>query len=216
VEWLEQHWLALLGWGGSALLVTSLLQTRVLRFRVLNLVASLTLVAFNAILAIWPMVAMNIVLSSINVWFIFRLLRQQHDEAVFEVLETRPDDVYLQHVLRVHASDIAGFQPDFDLATLASTPSIATYLVQKGTETVGVVVLETEGTTARVRLDYVTPRYRDFSPGEFVWRRSGLLVAKGLDRVVTPPNMVNAYYEGLGFHREGSSYVLELRVGEKA
>ena len=216
MDWFAEHWLDFLGWGGSALLVTSLLQTRVLRFRILNLIASLTLTVFNGILGIWPMVAMNIVLSSINLWFIMRLLRQQHDEAVFEVLETRPDDAYLQHVLRVFSSDISRFQPDFAPATLASTPGIATYLVQKGTETVGVVVLEIEETTARVRLDYVTPRYRDFSPGEFVWRRSGLLVAKGLDRVVTPPGMVNAYYEGLGFHREGPSYVLELREGEKA
>ena len=59
-------------------------------------------------------------------------------------------------------------------------------------------------------LDYVTPRYRDFSPGEFVWRRSGLLREHGFRRVVTPPNMVGAYYERLGFRPEGASYVLEL------
>ena len=47
--------------------------------------------------------------------------------------------------------------------------------MQKGDETVGVVVLEVDGDTAHVQLDYATPRYRDFSPGEFVWRRSGLL-----------------------------------------
>ena len=52
-------WLDALGWAGSALLIYSLLQARVLRFRVLNLVASLVLVLFNALLGIWPMVAMN-------------------------------------------------------------------------------------------------------------------------------------------------------------
>ncbi len=46
----------------------------------------------------------------------------------------------------------------------------------KGDETVGVVVLVREdGDTARILLDYVTPKYRDLTPGEFVWRRSGLL-----------------------------------------
>ena len=48
-----------------------------------------------------------------------------------------------------------------------------------------------------VLLDYVTPRYRDFSPGEFVWRRSGLLRERGIQRVVTPPGMVGAYYDRL-------------------
>src|SRR5690348_8546287 len=49
-------WLDLLGWAGSALLIYSLMQARVLRFRVLNLIACLVLVVFNAVLGIWPMV----------------------------------------------------------------------------------------------------------------------------------------------------------------
>ena len=57
-------WLDALGWAGSALLIFSLMQARVLRFRVLNLVACVILVIFNALLEIWPMVAMNVVLSS--------------------------------------------------------------------------------------------------------------------------------------------------------
>ena len=61
-------WVQALGWAGSALLVFSLLQARVLRFRVLNLIACVILIAFNASLQIWPMVAMNVVLAGINVW----------------------------------------------------------------------------------------------------------------------------------------------------
>lgn len=209
VNWLSDHWLDLLGWGGSALLVTSLLQTRVLRFRFLNLIACSVLVTFNALLGIWPMVAMNVVLFSINLWFITKLLHDRHDETAFDVLEVKPDDTYLSHVLRLNAADIEKFQPDFD-PTTEIAPDSMVFLVQKGAETVGVVVIEANGQTAQVRLDYVTPRFRDFSPGEFVWRSSGLLSAKGLNRVVTPPNMVEAYYGGLGFHREGASYVLEL------
>lgn len=210
MNWLADHWLDLLGWGGSALLVTSLLQTRVLRFRFLNLIACSVLVAFNALLGIWPMVAMNVVLFSINLWFIVRLLHDRHDEAAFDVLEVKPDDTYLLHVLRLNADEIARFQPDFEPSMLETTPGLTVYLVQKGAETVGVVVIRAEEQTAQVLLDYVTPRFRDFSPGEFVWRRSGLLLSKGLTRVVSPPQMVDAYYPRLGFHREGASYVLDL------
>ena len=204
------NWLDVLGWGGSALLVFSLMQARVLRFRFLNLIACLILIVFNAVLGIWPMVAMNVVLSAINIWFLVKLLRDRHDEAAFEVLEVRPDDAYLGYVLRRNATDIAQFQPDFDPATLAGHPDRAAYLVQKGDETVGVVVIEPDGDTARVRLDYVSAKYRDFSPGEFVWRRSGLLREKGYARVETSPRMVGAYYDRLGFRRDGERYVLEL------
>ena len=65
---------------------------------------------------------------------------------------------------------------------------------------------------ARVQLDYVTPRYRDFSPGEFVWRKSNILRGQGFTRVLTPSSMVDPYYERLGFHRdpETGAWSLEL------
>ena len=71
-----------LGWAGSVLLVVSLLQARVIRFRVLNLVASLVLTGFNALIEVWPMVAMNVVLAGINLWFIARMLRDRNDDDV--------------------------------------------------------------------------------------------------------------------------------------
>ena len=195
-----------MGWGGSALLVFSLMQARVLRFRVLNTVACVILTAFNAFLGIWPMVAMNVVLCAINLWFIVKLTRERHDEAAFDVLRVRSSDAYLAHVLRVHGADITKFQPDFT----GVSPSSIVYLVQKGDETVGVVVLRVKDGTAQVDLDYVTPRFRDFSPGEFVWRQSHLLETLDVTRVVTPPGMQGAYYDRLGFHRDGDSWVLDL------
>jgi hypothetical protein len=75
---------------------------------------------------------------------------------------------------------------------------------------VGVVIIRSEGDVAHVELDYVTRRYRDFSPGEFVWRKSGLLRDLGFRTVVTSPSMVDPYYERVGFRREGASYVLAV------
>ncbi len=208
MTWLGDHWLDLLGWGGSALLVFSLLQTRVLRFRVLNLVACLVLVVFNGLIGVWPMVAMNLVLCAINVSFIIRLTRHRHDETTFDVLEVSTGDEYLRHVLRVHAAGIAKFQPN--LVWDHGAGDQHAYLVQRGDETVGVVLLRVTGRTAHVLLDYVTPRFRDFTPGEFVWRRSSLLSELGVDRVVSPVGMVSAYYGHVGFHRSNDSWVWDV------
>ena len=208
MNWLGDHWLDILGWGGSALLVFSLLQASVLRLRTLNLVACVILLVFNAMIGVWPMVGMNAVLAAINVWFIVKLLRERHDDAAFTVVEVGPANEYLRHVLRVHGADILRFQPD--LVWDPSSERGHAFVVLKDDETVGVVLVEADVTVARVHLDYVTPRYRDFSPGEFVWRRSGLLREHGFARVVTPPGMVAPYYDRLGFHREGESYALDL------
>jgi hypothetical protein len=202
-------WLDALGWAGSALLVFSLLQARVLRLRVLNLIACVMLVVFNAFLGIWPMVAMNVVLAAINLWFIRALLTSRHDDRTYEVLEVGSNDEYLRHVLRVHGSDILRHQPDF--VWDGAAPDNRAYLVQKGDETVGVVLLHDAGDgVAQILLDYVTPRFRDFSPGEFVWRKSDLLRGDGFSKVTTPPNMVAPYYDRLGFERRGETYELTL------
>jgi hypothetical protein len=200
------NWLDIVGWAGSALLVFSLLQARVLRFRVLNTIACVVLVFFNAMIGVWPMAAMNVVLAAINLWFITQLMRQRHDEAAFDVLRVGADDDYLRHVLTTHGDDIRRFQPDFT----GSDADDHAFIVIKGDETVGVVLVHADGDVARLVLDYVTPKYRDFTPGEFVWRRSGLLNGFGFAHVVTPPNMVGAYYDKVGFRGSGTGYVLDL------
>jgi hypothetical protein len=202
-------WLDALGWAGSALLVFSLMQARVLRFRALNLVACVVLVVFNAAIEVWPMVAMNVVLCAINAYYLVRLLRERHDERAFSVIEVGPQDEYLAYVLRQYGAEILTFQPDFIWDGAA--PGRRAYLVLHGDETVGVVLVHDDGDgTAHVLLDFVTKRFRDFSPGEFVWRRSTLLKDSGFRRVVTPAGMVAPYYDRVGFRAEGQSYVLDL------
>jgi hypothetical protein len=85
-------WLDIIGWAGSALLIYSVMQARVLRFRVLNLAACVVLTGFNAALGIWPMVAMNVALCGINLWHVRRLVGTRHDDQTNEVLEVGPQD----------------------------------------------------------------------------------------------------------------------------
>ena len=202
-------WTDALGWFGSALLVFSLLQARILRLRVLNTVACLILVVFNALVGVWPMVAMNVVLAAVNLWFIAKMLRERSDENAFTVIEVEEDDAYLQHFLEVQRADIATFNPGF--GGVAESSERFAYLVLHGNETVGVVAVRDTGDgVGQVELDYVTERYRDFTPGEFVWRRSGLFVGHGWRTIRTPAGMVGAYYEKLGFRRDGDAWALDL------
>nr|BFE61350.1 hypothetical protein GCM10020063_058760 [Dactylosporangium thailandense] len=203
-------WLEIVGWAGSALLVWSLLQRRLLRLRLFNLVGSLVLIGYNAGVRVWPMVGLNLTLAIINVWQLYSLLRTRHDERIYQVVQVATDDNFLAHVLRVHWADIARFNPDFrfddDGHRLA-------FLTLNADEIVGVLMLRPspqDPQVAQVELDYVTRRYRDLSPGEFVFRQSGQLTAHGFRRVLTPPGMVAPYYSRLGFERTGDRYELDL------
>ncbi|UQU62462.1 hypothetical protein COUCH_25935 [Couchioplanes caeruleus] len=200
-------WLDAIGWTGSALLVWSLLQSRLLRLRALNLVGCLVLIGFNAALGVWPMVGLNVVLAIINVWYLARMVTSRHDERAYRVVEVRPDGDMLRHVLELHHDDIVRFNPGF---RPESGEGRAAYLIVNGDEIVGVVLFRPDAGVARVELDYVTQRYRDFTPGEFVYRRSHLFTDRACRTVVTPPGMLAPYYDRLGFRREDESYVLDL------
>ncbi|TCO46223.1 hypothetical protein EV646_107247 [Kribbella antiqua] len=200
--------LSIVGWGGSALVVLSLLQTRILRLRVLNLVGCVILIGFNAAIAVWPMVGMNAVLAVINLIHLWRLLGHRHDEAEYTVLQVNGTDAYLGHVLTSHQKDISRFNPSF-----AADNSPYAFLVQHGDRTVGVVLAHDAGDgRAQIDLDYVLPKYRDFTPGEFVYRRSDVFTDHGFHQVLAPPRMRDSkpYLNKLGFHPEGNHLVLDL------
>ncbi|SCL34022.1 hypothetical protein GA0070616_4859 [Micromonospora nigra] len=203
------NWLELVGWAGSALLVWSLLQTRILRLRALNLLGSVILVGYNAAVQVWPMVGLNVVLAVINVWYLRGMLATRHDETTYQVVRVGTDDEFLAHTLRLHAADIARFNPGF--RPLAAPVGRTAFLVVREDEVVGVVLVRDVGDgVAQIDLDYVTRRFRDFTPGEFVYRRSSLFADLGFRRVLSPPGMVAPYYHRVGFRRDGDSYALDI------
>src|SRR5690606_18736672 len=118
---------------------------------ILNTIACLVLVFFNAVIEVWPMVAMNVVLVLINVFFIVKLLRERHDEAVYSVIEVDEGDGYLAHFLGTHEGEIAHFFPEFFAAVTDASGAIDVryeryaYLIASGDETVGAVVVRDTG-----------------------------------------------------------------------
>lgn len=200
--------LEVIGWVGSGLVVWSLMQARVLRFRWMNLAGSFVAAGYNAWIGIWPFAVMNAVIAVIDVYWLVRLYHEAHDAEVYEVVEVRPDDAYLRHVLRVHASDIAGFHPAFSVDALdaAVAAERSAFLVVRADETVGSVIVRDLGSgRAGVELDWVVPRFRDFTPGEFVHRSSGIFAAKGFTEIVWdhPAAAARSYLARLGFAPEG-------------
>ncbi|HWS57374.1 MAG TPA: hypothetical protein VN257_02455 [Actinotalea sp.] len=208
--------LELVGWVGSALLIVSLLQTRVMRFRVLNAISCAVLIVYNAALGVWPMVAMNVVLVGINLWVIARLVRQRHDTRAYEAVAIGTDQPFLAALLQRHSADIATFNPDLpaDLPADPSRVAEHAFLVSSGDQVVG-VVLSRPGTgpgEQQVVLDYVLPPYRDFTPGEFVFRPDGPFAALGTRRVVASPGMTASekYLRSVGFVPQDGRQVLDL------
>lgn len=203
--------LELLGWTGSALVILSLAQARVLRFRVLNLAGALLATVYNGVLGIWPFMAMNAIIAVIDTYWLRRLLRERHDPVAYSVVEVGADDAYLAHVVASHLDDIHRFQPTYALP--ADDAARWAYVVQRDAETVGAVVVRDAGEgTGVVELDYVTPRFRDFTPGEFVYRSSGMFAAEGITRLVADDELATQteYLARVGFRPDEGRWVRDV------
>lgn len=207
--------LEIVGWFGSTLLVVSLLQTRVMRFRVLNAAGSTVLLGYNALIQVWPMVGLNLVLVGINAWIVSGLLRRRHDARAYDVVRLRADEPYLARVLARHADDIAAHYRDSG-STLGEAEHA--FLVTSGDDLVGVVLSRAGAAPGeqQVLLDYVLPPYRDFTPGEFVYRTDGPFAQLGTTRVIASPAMVAAekYLGAVGFRPDGERWVLRIGAAD--
>ena len=204
--------LELFGWIGSILVVLSLMQARVLRFRWMNLIGALIAGAYNAIIGIWPFVVMNVAIVIIDVYWLAKLYRERHDPSVYRVLALASDDAFLQQFLRVHAADIASHAPEFDPSPTPGHPRTS-FLVVRGDEAVGIVAVRDDGGGVGViELDWVKPRFRDFTPGEFVYQHSGALGTAGFTRVELVPHQGTDrdYLRAMGFRTDHERWVREV------
>lgn len=123
-----------------------------------------------------------------------------------EILGVDSQESYVRHFLRVHEGDIRALNPGFVHDPFEGDP---TYLILKGDETIGIVLMRDVGNgTAQLLLDYVTPHYRDTAPGQFIFGPEGPFRRRGFRRVLAPESMVDPYYERLGYRRDGDAFVV--------
>lgn len=204
-----------IGWIGSILIVWSLMQARVLRFRWMNFAGAFVATFYNGVIGIWPFAFMNAAITLIDAYWLIRIYRERHDAAVYSVLTLEPNDPYLQHVLAIHADDIARHQPDFSAQAPVDGGRRATFLVTHGDEAVGVVAVKHQGDgMGLVELDWVKPRFRDFAPGEFVYRTPGALTEAGFSRLSIDNHAASdpVYLQKMGFRNDNALWVRDLTV----
>lgn len=200
----------LLGWAGAALLAAYVIPVDLLRRWTLRLLGNALLFAYAVLGHIWPLVLSSV--AMIAHLLVKRLRLESADEPAtsFAVIEVGPQDEYLRHVLRVHGADILQYQPGF--VWDGAAPGRQAALLLHGAETIGVLLYEEpEPDVADLILDYVTPRYRNLGPGAHVFSPGGFFAAQGFRLVRTPPGMREAYYDRMGFERDGDRFVYRVR-----
>ncbi len=151
------------GYLGSALVVTSLLMTRILRLRVIGLMGATTFLIYGLLIDSVPIIITNIVIMIINVTFLWRATQVTE---WFYLLEVRPESRYLEEFLRFHQEDILVYQPDWNGEVADSD---LTVLVLRDMQPAMAIVGTVGKGAMELRLDYAIPRFRDYRMGRFLY-----------------------------------------------
>jgi len=183
----------LVGYAASALVVTSLAMTSVVRLRAISLVGSLTFVVYGVLIESVPIVATNAAITVLNVWFLRAELGGKRHLGATVVAA---DDPFLVDFLRYHLPDIHRFQPAFQLPDAGlpdaglpnAEPALLAMLLMRDGLPAGALIGTIDDGELRVRLDYVTKPYRDSQLSQWLYGRgSGVLRKLGIERVSSEP-----------------------------
>ena len=74
---MPDHYVEILGYMGTALVVASFLGTSMIRLRLLNFLGATVVALYALLIGAWPMVLLNSLLALINGYHYFLLLRQR-------------------------------------------------------------------------------------------------------------------------------------------
>jgi hypothetical protein len=173
-------WQELVGYVASALVVTSLAMTSVVRLRLISLAGSITFTIYGLLIGSVPIVITNTSIACLNVWFLSRELGGRRDLGAVVVPADSP---FLADFLANHARDIRVFQPEYEPGHV---PDVAIVLTRDGLPA-GVVLGDRHDDCLDITLDYVLRAYRDSRLGDWLFGAgAGVLRDAGFERVTTP------------------------------
>lgn len=167
------------GYLATLLLAISLLVNNDLKFRWLNLAGCIAFIIYGAFLNAIPIVLTNLLLLSINAYFLFRIYN--HKE-LFEILEFENAGQLVEKFIAFNGEDIKKYFPDFDIHKKNGNIS---FIVLRDLVIANAFSSIPSGDgTAEVILNYTVKKYRDSKVGQFIFEKEKkFLLSKGIQKL---------------------------------
>lgn len=151
------------GYVGTALVLTSMMMTSVMKLRIFNTIGSVISMLYAAYTGTWPVFLLNLGLVIINV---AQMIRLRKTKVEFRHVKVGAGDTLLRFFLKANQEEIEKYIPGYSYAPDGNT---RVHMVLDGMEAVGVLIGTEENGVFHAELDYVTPKYRDCSVAHFLF-----------------------------------------------
>lgn len=191
----------LLGYIASALIVTALMMSKIVKLRIINMIGAAAFSTYGILIGSVPVALMNGIIVVINIYHLFKIYTAKE---YFTLLKVSPDSKYLAKFIDFYKDQIRQFQPGYNY--LPEKDGV-NFFVLRDMVPAGVLIGNlSENGTLTVELDFVTPPYRDFKIGRYLYRdKAEFFREHGVKEIITKPGnpQHNRYLEKIGFRKNG-------------
>jgi GNAT superfamily N-acetyltransferase len=176
----EQMMLELLGYVASILVAISLTMRSILRLRVINLVGAVTFAIYGWLIGAIPVAAVNLFIVGINIFYLREMLRGRE---FFRLLEITGPSEYVRLFLDHYGNEIRRFTPD----AAGHDGAEVSVMILRDLVPAGLLMGDVDGSTLRVKVDFVIPQFRDFKVGRYLYEeRADFFRRRGIREIESP------------------------------
>jgi hypothetical protein len=152
----------IIGYLGSLLVASSMLFNSIIKLRWFSLMGNLMFTIYGFTIGAYPVGVVNAFIMLTNIFYLSKMYMKKEN---FRTLEVRPDNKYLLDFLDFHSLDIQKFFPSFN----QKSGHDVSLLILRDMQVAGVFLAEAKDKQLYIKLDYVTPQYRDLKLGRYIY-----------------------------------------------
>ncbi|TNF09037.1 MAG: hypothetical protein EP317_01735 [Bacillota bacterium] len=202
-----------LGYLASLIVLISLLMSSVKKLRWINLIGSLTFAVYGFLIDALPVAIMNTGIIGINIYYLIQMYRK-NDYFTLTALDKEKN--YFEYFMSFYKEDIKTFiTEEHDL----KDESLVKLFILRNTVPAGIFVAKkTKEDQMDVYIDYVTPQYRDFQIGEYLFNtQKKYFIEQGINSLISHPGTEKheKYLQKMGFIKKTEKdevfYIKEIK-----
>ena len=154
------------GYLASLFLIIALLVNGDVKFRIYNILGTISFIIYGIIFSAWPVLLTNVILFFINIYYLNKLLRHKED---FELIEFAGEEKLAKKFLQFYGDDIKTYFPDFDEQQLKYNLN---FVVLRDLVIANIFSVSVQDNgDAIVAINYTTKKYRDYKVGKFIFEK---------------------------------------------
>jgi len=185
------------GYAASLIVLISLLMTSVKRLRWINLFGSLIFAVYGIAIGAIPVGAMNAGIVLINAYFIYQMYTKKD---YFTLIQMNHETEYFNHFMSFYKENMKSFMI---VEENLDKPDYVKIFTLRNTVPAGLFVCKIiDPSTLEILVDYVTPAYRDFKIGRFLFEdQKNYFKNQGYKKLTSKPGNEKhqSYLKKMGF-----------------